>query len=167
MWYHHQCSKMMIPFKMNGFHADEQAQGHGVRTTRGEKRQQREIDEQPVFRLFCVCHETGLENILLPSCTLWEKKTCETAAEVQLRSSDTGCGKLSLTRDSRREEVPRQHMILVGPFLKCCIQLQTIQSSLWTLKKTSEENHRMTYVWKLPYSEIRAHLNLISLVIKE
>lgn len=82
MWYHHQCSKMMIPFKMSGFHADEQAQGHGVRTTRGEKRRQREIDEQPVFRLFCVCHETGLENILLPSCTLWEKKTCETAAEV-------------------------------------------------------------------------------------
>lgn len=101
MWYHHQCSKMMIPFKMSGFHADEQAQGHRVRTTRGEKRQQREIDEQPVFRLFCVCHETGLENILLPSCTLWEKKTCETAAEVQLRSSDTGCGKLSLTRDQQ------------------------------------------------------------------
>lgn len=163
MWYHHQCSKMMIPFKMNGFHADEQAQGHGVRTTRGEKRQQREIDEQPVFRLFCVCHETGLENILLPSCTLWEKKTCETAAEVLTQDVES----FHWPETSRREEVPHQHMILVGPFLKCCIQLQTIQSSLWTLKKTSEENHRMTYVWKLPYSEILAHLNLISLVIKE
>lgn len=68
---------------------------------------------------------------------------------------------------SRREEVPLQHTILGVPVLKCCTQLRTIQSSLWTLKKASEERHSMTYVWKLPYSEILTHLNLLSLVIKE
>lgn len=53
MWYHHQCSQMTISFKKwVVFIADEQVQGHGVRTTRGEKR---EIDEQPrIWIVLCL-----------------------------------------------------------------------------------------------------------------